>query len=152
MAGLIDKVEQFVSDTVANMEKPKATVINVNLKGINLDSVSYTAKVNVSNPYITPVPIGESTYVLKSSGSVIASGKILDPGSIKGNGDTLLDVEIKVPYSALIGLVEDIAVDWDIDYELQLNLVVEIPLIGNIGIPITHIGVIKLPSLIDLFT
>ncbi|KAJ0590386.1 putative Late embryogenesis abundant protein [Helianthus annuus] len=152
MAGLLEQAKQFVSDTVASMAKPEATVTDVDLKGIDLGSVTYNAKVNVSNPYSTPIPIGEIRYVLKSSGSVIATGTVPDPGSLKGNGDTLLDVEIKVPHSVLVSLVKDIAVDWDIDYELQVNLVVDLPLIGDISIPVTSKGEIKLPSLTDFFT
>ncbi|KAI3741341.1 hypothetical protein L1987_59013 [Smallanthus sonchifolius] len=152
MAGLLEQAKQFVSDTVASMAKPEATLTDVDLKGVALDSVTYNAKVNVSNPYSTPIPIGEIRYVLKSSGSVIATGTITDPGSLKGNGDTLLDVEIKVPHSVLVSLVKDIAVDWDIDYELQLNLVVDLPLIGDISIPVSSKGEIKLPSLTDFFT
>ncbi|KAF5811564.1 putative Late embryogenesis abundant protein, LEA_2 subgroup [Helianthus annuus] len=152
MAGLLEQAKQFVSDTVASMAKPEATVTDVDLKGIDLGSVTYNAKVNVSNPYSTPIPIGEIRYVLKSSGSVIATGTVPDPGSLKGNGDTLLDVEIKVPHSVLVSLVKDIAVDWDIDYELQVNLVVDLPLIGDISIPVTSKGEVKLPSLTDFFT
>ncbi|KAD3069098.1 hypothetical protein R6Q59_016916 [Mikania micrantha] len=152
MAGFLEQAKQVVSDTVASIDKPEATVTEVDLKSVALDSITYNAKVNVSNPYSTPIPIGEVRYVLKSSGSVIATGTIPDPGSLKGNGDTLLDVEIKVPHSILISLVKDIAVDWDIDYELQINLIIDLPLIGDITIPITRMGEIKLPSLTDFFT
>ncbi|GJU07960.1 desiccation protectant protein Lea14 [Tanacetum coccineum] len=151
MASLLEEAEQFVSDTLASIPKPKATVIDVDFKGIGLDSVTYNAKVSVSNPYIAPIPIGEVHYILKSAGSVIATGTIPDQGSLKGSDDTLLNVEVKVPHTVLISLVEDIAVDWDIDYELQVNLVFDLPFIGDISIPITKTGVIKLPSLADLF-
>ncbi|KAL8192334.1 hypothetical protein R6Q57_027519 [Mikania cordata] len=151
MSGLLEQAKQFVSDTVASIDKPEATVTEVDLKSVALDSITYNAKVNVSNPYITPIPIGEVRYVLKSSGSVIATGTIPDPGSLKGDSDTLLDVEIKVPHSILTSLVKDIAVDWDIDYELQINLIIDLPLIGDITIPITRMGEIKLPSLTDFF-
>lgn len=63
----------------------------------------------------------------------------------------MLDVEIKVPHNVLISLVKDIALDWDIDYELLVYLVVDIPLFGNISIPVTTKGEIKLPSLADYF-
>ncbi|KAJ0582195.1 hypothetical protein HanHA300_Chr04g0149551 [Helianthus annuus] len=71
MAGLLEQAKQFVSDTVASMAKPEATVTDVDLKGIDLGSVTYNAKVNVSNPYSTPIPIGEIRYVLKSSGRFV---------------------------------------------------------------------------------
>ncbi|KAG5565909.1 hypothetical protein RHGRI_001731 [Rhododendron griersonianum] len=81
------------------------------------------------------------------------SGKIPDPGSLPGNETTVLDVPVKVPHtnSVLLSLVRDIGADWDIDYELELGLTVDIPLIGDFTIPITSKGEIKLPSLSDLW-
>ncbi|GKE65789.1 hypothetical protein Tco_1519950 [Tanacetum coccineum] len=55
--------------------------------------------------------------------SVIAEGRCPDPGSLKGNGD----------------------------YELEVQLVVDLPLIGDICIPVTSKGEVKLPSLADLW-
>lgn len=68
MAGLIEQAKQFVSDKVASMAKPEATVKDVDLKGVCFSYVTYNAKVNVSNPYSTAIPICEIRYVLKSSG------------------------------------------------------------------------------------
>ncbi|KAI3681809.1 hypothetical protein L6452_36614 [Arctium lappa] len=151
MAGLMDKAKHIVSDSVGSVKKPEASVKDVDLKGVNTSHVTYNAAVNVTNPYSVSVPIGEIRYNLKSSGSVIASGTVPDPGSLNGNCDTLLNVEIKVPHNVLVCLVKDIATDWDLDYELEVILVVDLPVIGNISIPVTSKGEIKLPSLSDYF-
>nr|XP_043621942.1 desiccation protectant protein Lea14 homolog [Erigeron canadensis] len=152
MASLIDAAKEFVTDAVASIEKPEASVTDVNVKRVKFGSVTYNAKVNVSNPYSTPIPIGEIRYILKSFGSVIVTGAIPDPGSLKGNGDTMLDVEINVPHSVLISLLKDIVTDWDIDYELQVNLVVDLPVIGEFSIPVTTSGQVKLPTVNNYFT
>lgn len=81
----------------------------------------------------------------------IASGKIPDPGSLKASDTTKLDVPVKVPYSILVSLVKDIGADWDIDYQLDLGLIIDLPVIGNITIPVSSKGEIKLPTLSDLF-
>lgn len=78
--------------------------------------------------------------------SVIASGKIPDPGSIKASGITMLDVPVNVPHSILVTLIKDIATDWDIDYELELGLIIDLPVIGNLTIPLSRKGEIKLPT------
>lgn len=51
------------------MEKPEATVMEVDVKNINFDSISYHAKVSVTNPYNVPIPIMEIAYVVKCGGS-----------------------------------------------------------------------------------
>lgn len=77
---------------------------------------------------------------------MIASGKIPDPGSIKASGITMLDVPVNVPHSILMTLIKDIATDWDIDYELELGLIIDLPVIGNLTIPLSRKGEIKLPT------
>ena len=82
---------------------------------------------------------------------MIASGKIPDPGSLKVEDTTALDVPVKVPHNVLVSLIKDVGRDWDIDYELLLDLIIDLPLVGNITIPISRKGEIKLPTLSDVF-
>lgn len=64
---LIDKAKNFVSEKLTNMEKPEATITDVDLKRIGFDGISFHAKVAVKNPYSVPVPIMEIDYILKSA-------------------------------------------------------------------------------------
>lgn len=82
---------------------------------------------------------------------MIASGTMEDPGSLKGNEKTLLNVPVKVPHSVVVSLVRDISSDWDIDYELELGLTVDLPLVGDFTIPLSTKGEIKLPSISDFW-
>lgn len=81
----------------------------------------------------------------------IASGTIPDPGSLKASDMTLLDVLMKVPHSILFTLAKDIGADWDIDYQLDIGLVIDLPVIGNFTIPLSQKGEIKLPTFSNLF-
>ncbi|XP_038876623.1 LOW QUALITY PROTEIN: desiccation protectant protein Lea14 homolog [Benincasa hispida] len=151
MAGLIDQAKNFVTEKVANIPKPEASVTNVDLKGISFGSVEYLANVSVSNPYGHSIPICEISYTLKSEGRVIASGTVPDPGSLKASDSTMLDVGVKVPHSVLVSLARDIGRDWDIDYELQIGLTIDLPVIGDFTIPLSTKGEIKLPTFSDVF-
>ncbi|XP_015055448.1 desiccation protectant protein Lea14 homolog [Solanum pennellii] len=152
----VDKAKNYVSEKVAEkvaeMEKPEATVMEVDVKNINFDSISYHAKVSVTNPYNVPIPIMEIAYVVKCGGSrIVATGTIPDPGSLKAKTTTLVDVPAKVPHSAILSLVRDIAADWDIDYTLELGFIIDLPVFGNFTIPLTYSGEYKLPTLSDLW-
>lgn len=152
MEGLLDKAKHFVAEKVAELKKPEATVTDVDLKDVSLEYITYDAKVSVTNPYSASIPICDISYTLKSNNREIASGTIPDPGSLKGDDTTLLDVGVKVPHSVLLSLVRDIGADWDIDYDLGIILIVDLPIFGNISIPISSKGEIKLPTLSDLWT
>ncbi|KAK6927747.1 Late embryogenesis abundant protein, LEA_2 subgroup, partial [Dillenia turbinata] len=152
MSELIDKAKNFVTQKIADMEKPEASLSGVSLKGISRECITYNAKVAVKNPYSHSLPICEIHYNLKSAGREIASGNIPDPGSLEGDDTTNLDVPVKVPHSVLVSLVRDIGSDWDIDYELLVKLMIDIPVFGNFTIPLSTKGEFKLPTLSDLFS
>ncbi|GAB2217382.1 hypothetical protein Droror1_Dr00000562 [Drosera rotundifolia] len=151
MAGLIDKAKNFVAEKIADIPKPEASIDDIRIKGVARDGVTYNAKVDVKNPYGHSLPVCEVSYTLKSAGSVIVSGKMEDPGSIAGNQTTKLEVPMKVPHNIIVSLVKDIGSDWDIDYELNLGLTIDLPVVGNFTIPLSMKGEIKLPSLKDIF-
>ena len=151
MSQLLEKAKDFVVDKVANIKKPEASVSDVDLKHVSRECVEYGAKVSVSNPYSHSIPICEISYNFRSAGRGIASGTIPDPGSLKASDTTMLDVPVKVPYNILVSLVKDIGADWDIDYELELGLTIDLPIMGNFTIPLSQKGEIKLPTLSDIF-
>ncbi|KAK7243297.1 hypothetical protein RIF29_38090 [Crotalaria pallida] len=151
MSQLLDKAKNFVADKVANVPKPEASVTDVDFKRVSREGVEYLAKVSVKNPYSTPIPICEIKYSLKSADREIASGTIPDPGSLKASDITMLDVPVKVAHSILLSLGRDIGSDWDIDYQLDIGLVIDLPVVGNFTIPLSQKGEIKLPTLSDMF-
>lgn len=72
-----------------------------------------------------------------------------DPGSLKPKDTTTLDIPVKVPHNVMVCLIKDIGADWDIDYQLDVTFVIDIPIVGNITVPVTKKGEIKLPTLSD---
>ncbi|OIW15139.1 hypothetical protein TanjilG_14138 [Lupinus angustifolius] len=147
MFHLLDKAKNYVAEKFANVPKPEASVTNVAFTCVSLEGAEYLAKVSVKNPYSTPIPISEIDYSLKSNLWEIASGTIPDPGSLKANNTTMVDVPVKVPHNVLISLAKDIGADWDIDYQIDITLIIDLPVLGNFTIPLSHKGEFKLPTL-----
>ncbi|CAL9007354.1 unnamed protein product [Prunus brigantina] len=146
MSELLEKAKNFAAEKVGHAKKPEAEVTDVDYKTLSLGSVEYLAKISVTNPYGVDLPICDITYTLKSVGREITSGTVPDPGSIEGKDITVLEVLLKVPHSILLTLAKDIGADWDIDYELDIGLTIDLPVIGNFTIPLNKKGAIKLPS------
>ncbi|KAL9234501.1 hypothetical protein vseg_009369 [Gypsophila vaccaria] len=151
MAGLMEKAKNFVAEKMGDIPKPEANIDDVNLKNLDRSGVTYQALVGITNPYSHSIPVCEITFSLSSAKRLIASGTIADPGSIEGKKTTTLDVPMLVPHDILRSLVSDIWKDWDIDYELVLGLIVDLPVIGNFTIPLSTNGEIKLPTFGSIF-
>ncbi|MQM13845.1 hypothetical protein Taro_046772 [Colocasia esculenta] len=150
MTTLIDKAKEFLTEKVANVKKPEAQLMDVDLKQVSRECLTFLAKVDVSNPYGCPLPICEVSYIFKSAGRVVVSGNMPDPGSLKANDKTRLEVPLKVPHDFLISIMRDVGRDWDIDYELEVGLIVDLPVFGNFTIPLSTKGELKLPTLADM--
>jgi hypothetical protein len=73
-----------------------------------------------------------------------------DPGWIAASDSTKLEIPAKVPYDFLISIVKDVGRDWDIDYELQVGLTIDLPIVGNFTIPLSTSGEFKLPTIKDM--
>lgn len=151
MAHLVDKAKDFVAEKVAHIKKPEADVSDVSMKHVSRDSATFNCRLSITNPYSHDLPIGEVSYALHSAGKVIASGNMMDPGSITANQTTDLDIPIKVPYNILSSLAKDVGRDWDIDYMLQLGLGMHLPVIGKFTLPLSKKGELKLPTVSDIF-
>lgn len=74
-----------------------------------------------------------------------------DPGWIAASDTTKLEIPAKIPYDFLISLVKDVGRDWDIDYQLDVGLTIDLPIVGNFTIPLSTSGEMKLPTLKDMF-
>ncbi|ONK66977.1 uncharacterized protein A4U43_C06F14190 [Asparagus officinalis] len=151
MAQLLGKAKEFVADHIAHVKKPEADLSDVSIKDVSRDSAMFNGELNVHNPYSHSLPISEVSYTLKSAGRVIVSGTMPDPGSLTANDTTRLDVLMKVPYDLLISIMKDVGRDWDIDYELEVGLTIDLPIIGNFTLPVSKKGEMKLPTLSDIF-
>ncbi|XP_042391944.1 desiccation protectant protein Lea14 homolog [Zingiber officinale] len=151
MASLFDKAKEFVAEKIAGVPKPEASLAAVSIKSFSRNSFLFHSDVAVQNPYTRPIPICEVSFSLKSAGREIASGRIPDPGSLTANGETKLEVPVKVPYDFMISLLKDVGRDWDIDYQLDVGLIVDLPIVGDLTIPLSAKGEIKLPTVSDLF-
>lgn len=148
---ILEKAKNYVTEKLADTPVPEATIPDVDLKGFGLDGITLLAKVAVTNPYGVSIPICDIGYAVKCSDREVASGKIPDPGSLKASDTTTLEVTVKVPHSAAVSLVRDVGGDWDIDYLLDISLVIDLPVIGNFTIPLSYKGEMKLPSVSDFF-
>nr|AEX55236.1 late embryogenesis abundant protein lea14-a [Allium sativum] len=151
MSKLIGKAKEFIVDKVAHVEKPEADLGDVSVKDFSRESVNFHGELSITNPYDHSIPICDIAYTLKSAGREIVSGSIPDPGSLKKNEITKMDVPMKVPYDFLISVMKDVGRDWDIDYELYVGLTIDLPVVGNFTLPVNKKGQMKLPTLSDLF-
>ena len=83
---------------------------------------------------------------------MIVSGTMGKAGWMPANEKTVVEVPVRVAHAILLTLMKDISTDGDIDYQLDLVVtIVSLPLFGDLTIPLSWKGEIKLPSLFSFF-
>lgn len=65
---MLDKAKNFMAEKLTTIEKPEASIDNVDFKRVSRESVEYVAKLSVKNPYGHALPVCEISYTLKSAG------------------------------------------------------------------------------------
>lgn len=147
----MDKAKLFVAEKIVGVEKPSADVTDVSVKNVSRDGITLEADVDILNPYSHDLPIGEISYCLRSGEKIIASGTILDPGSIMSKEKTLFNIPIKVPYDFMFSIMKDLGKDGDLDYRWEVGLTMHIPIVGKFTLPLSKDGTLKMPSISDMF-
>ncbi len=80
----------------------------------------------------------------------IASGTLSDVAGVAASAATVTEVMSEVSYDFLINLMKEIGSDWDIDYDFDVGMKVNLPVVGEFNIPLHKKGCIKLPTLSEL--
>lgn len=147
----MDKAKDVIADKIAKMEKPTADLSDVDIKNVTRSAVNLKSDVLIHNPYDHDLPILEITYRLRCGDREITSGKVEDTGSVLANATSKIEVGSEVSYSFLVNLMRDIGADWDIDYDFDVGVKFNLPIIHSFTLPLHKKGVIKLPTLSDIF-
>ncbi|MCA9754891.1 MAG: LEA type 2 family protein [Candidatus Eisenbacteria bacterium] len=126
---------------------PKASVQSVDVQDIGFTALTLAFDVAVTNPYSVNLPVLGLDFALNSSGTQFLSGAV-DVQEIIPAGETRsLGVPIRVPYKELYDVITGIEAGSKVPYEADMELHVDAPLLGRIGVPLDAKGEISIPRL-----
>ncbi|KAL3700730.1 hypothetical protein R1sor_018752 [Riccia sorocarpa] len=151
MASLIQKMKETAADKLSKVQKPTCELSDVDFKDVTRKNLTLNGVLSIDNPYDHDLPIVTIKYKIFSANREIGSGQLTDPGDIKANGQTKIDLPTTVPYDFLWNLMKDVGSDWDIDYKFEVGAEFKLPIIGKFTIPLSTTGTMKLPTLSDMF-
>jgi len=150
MSSIVGKVKDMAVEKLQKIEKPSCGLTHVGFKDVNRKNVTMASTLSIKNPYDHDLPIVTITYKFLSANRELGNGQITDPGDIKANDSTAIELPTTVAYDFLWNLMKDIGADWDIDYTLEVGIQFKLPIVGKHTIPLHHSGTIKLPTFSDL--
>ncbi|GAB4847014.1 hypothetical protein Ancab_026026 [Ancistrocladus abbreviatus] len=149
--GFMDKVKDFIQDIGEKIEdavsfgKPTAEVAAVHLPFIDLKTAELMVDVLVKNPNPIPIPLVDINYLIESDGRKLVSGLIPDAGTLHAHGSETIKVPLKLVFDDIKSTYHDIKEGSVIPYKVRVELIADVPVIGNLTLPLEKKGEIPVP-------
>ncbi|KAG9440716.1 hypothetical protein H6P81_020881 [Aristolochia fimbriata] len=149
--GFLEKVKDFIHDVGEKIEetvgfgKPTANVAAVHLPSIDLKHADIVIDVLVTNPNPIPIPLVDIKYLIESDGRKLMQGLIPDAGTLHAHGSETIKVPLTLIFDDIKNTYKEIKSGNVIPYKVAVELIVDLPVFGNIGLPLETTGEIPVP-------
>lgn len=142
---LISACAQF--DKYAETTKPTATLLGTRLTNINFDQADLVFDLAVKNSNPFSIRLTGLDYDLKVAGNSLVSGITGQGIKVKKSSTSKVALPVTLKFDDLKKIPGEL---WNADqfaYQLDTNINVELPVIGNYTIPFTRKGELPVPKL-----
>lgn len=129
-------------------ERPTATLDAVRVTGLSFEGAELTADITIENPNAVGISLTELSYQFDVEGSRVLSGTTPDGLTIEAFGESRVSVPLAVTFNEIRDVVRIAAGQWELAYVLTTTLSFELPVLGEVTIPLEQEGtlpVVRLP-------
>ncbi len=135
-----------LDEVVESAPKPSARILGAGVRNLSLKSLDLVFDVEVSNPYGVSLPLVDLTYTLGSGGQQLLSGSIKPSGSVPANGTSLVQLPARLDLASVVKTLPAVKPGAVVPYDAQINLIVDVPLLGETTLPLERSGEIPVPA------
>ena len=129
-------------------ERPTATLDAVRVTGLSFEGAELTADITIENPNSVGISLTQLSYQFDVEGSRVLSGTTPDGLTIAAFGESRVSVPLAVTFDEIRDVVRIAAGQWELAYLLTTRLSFELPVLGEVTIPLEQDGtlpVVRLP-------
>ena len=127
--------------------KPTANLTNVRLANINFEQADLVFNFEIDNKNPIPLKLSRLNYELKVENQSLVSGAADKNLQIKANSTSDVGLPVSLKFDDLKKLPGELKNKDQVAYNLDTQLVVDIPLIGEYPIPLSKQGELPVPRL-----
>lgn len=137
---------QLLESLQGKGDQPSARVTGVSFQDLSLDSATLLFDVDVSNPYDVDIPLVHVAYKLASAGQAFVAGSAALEGSIPAGGSKVVGIPARVVFRDLLDVLKKVQPGAVIPYTADLGLLVNVPVIGDVTLPVRKVGKLPVPT------
>lgn len=138
-AELLDLINQ------TSVQEPRAKIADVKMTGLSFNKVDLLFNIDINNPNSVGINLSEFDYNLLIEDNSFISGKQDEGLAIKANGSEMVQLPLSLIFVDIYNTFSNIKNLDSIKYNLQTGLSFNMPILGDIRIPISKSG--SVPSL-----
>ena len=134
----------------ANVQEPDVNISDVKMTSLSFKKVDLLFKIDINNPNNVGINLSGFDYDLKIKENSFLNGKQDNGLAIKANGSEIVQLPLSLYFVDIYNTFSNVKNLDSIDYNLSTGLSFNLPLLGEVRIPINKSGSIpnlKLPSI-----
>lgn len=135
---------------LADTQKPKLSVENVQVTDFSFSEIEVTYDVNIDNPNPVALQMLSYDYNLDINGSSFVKGDQQEGLDIEASGSSMVRIPVTINFQDLYRSVKGLVDKDESSYQFMSHLAFDLPIIGRTEIPVSKKGnvpMIKLPKL-----
>ena len=136
-----------LDEVIEAAPKPSARILGAGVRNLSLQSLDLVFDIEVSNPYSVSLPLVDLTYALGSGDQQLVSGGIKPTGSVPANGTSVLQLPARLDLASVVKTLPGVKPGAVVPYKAQLDLIVDVPVLGEMSLPLERTGEIPVPAL-----
>ncbi len=128
-------------------QKPSARVQGLKLTSLDSNGVDLTFDVQVDNPNPVAISLAGLDYDLKLLGSSFLQGNQTKGMKLAANGSSQVQVPVRLGFQQLLDSYRQLRGAKQVDYQLDLGMGFEVPLLGKVRVPVSYQGEFPIPEM-----
>lgn len=136
---------------IVDVQKPTARVAGVSLGDLNLEQATLLVDVAVANPNGFALDAAGFDLDLTVAGQQLASVAQPDSAvSVPAQGEESVQLPVTLKFSEIAAAIGGLSGKNTIDYALDGNVIMNIPVMGDVKLPLSFADVLPVPKLPDI--
>ena len=131
----------------SNIQKPTVQITNSKITGLSFTQADLMFDVQINNPNTVSVNLAGMDYALKINQNSLFSGNKTDALAIAAQGASSVQIPVTLKYEDIYKAVSDLSGKKNSTYTFDGGLSFNLPVLGNVRLPISTTGEIPLLKL-----
>ncbi|TVR93935.1 MAG: hypothetical protein EA428_01120 [Spirochaetaceae bacterium] len=124
---------------------PEVSLREVRLTDLNFTAAGLVADVEISNPNTFAITLERFSYVLSVEEQAFLSGENPERLSIGPGGQESVTLPFEFTFAEALNVARAGVTSNQLDYRVQVNFVFDVPLLGEVRLPVEQSGTMPVP-------